>query len=205
MKNIRIPIEKNPKAQSGAMLIEVLITMFVVAIGLLGAAGLQLASTRFQQTSSARTEALLQADFIVEKMRVNSSILTVANLAAATANPNTGYLAADDYDDADDLPADPGCGLDGQLICNAAQAAQRDLREWRQSLAASLPGGRGSIFPVAVGAATEANARRVVVMWREKAQLETDTQANLNVDPTDSSCPPPLVDGVRCLNLWVTP
>ncbi|MGS5087726.1 type IV pilus modification protein PilV [Hydrogenophaga sp. A37] len=188
------------------MLIEVLITMFVVAIGLLGAAGLQLASTRFQQTSSARTEALLQADFIIEKMRVNSSILTRTNLAAATITPESGYLAADDYDNADDLPANPGCGLSGQLVCTAAQAAQRDLREWRESLARSLPGGRGSLFPVTDGAAaTEANARRVVVMWREKAQLETDTQANLNVDPTDPSCPPPLVDGVRCLNLWVTP
>lgn len=205
MKKTRISGRKYPAAEAGAMLIEVLITMFVVAIGLLGAAGLQLASTRFQQTSTARTEALLQADFIIEKMRVNSSVLTLANLAAVTAAPDSGYLAADGYDDAVDLPADPSCGLSGQLVCSAAQAAQRDLREWRVSLARSLPGGRGAIFPVAVGASTEANARRVVVMWREKAQLETDTQANLNVTLTDPSCPAPLVDGVRCLNLWVTP
>jgi type IV pilus assembly protein PilV len=187
------------------MLIEVLVTMFVVAVGLLGAAGMQLATTKYQQTATAKIEALEQADFIIEKIRVNSSILTLANLGAATANPDGGYLAADDYDNATDLPADPNCGLSGQPICNAAQSAQRDLREWRQSLARTLPGGRGSLFPVGVGAATEANGRRVVVMWREKAQLETDTAANLGVDLTDAGCPPPLVDGIRCLNLWVTP
>ena len=204
MKNHR-PLKYRASHERGAMLIEVLITMFVVAVGLLGAAGLQLASTRFQQTSSMRSQALIQADFIIEKMRVNNSVLTLANLAAATANPDGGYLAPNDYDNADDQPNDPGCGLNGQLACTAAQAAQRDLREWRQSLARELPGGRGSIFPVTVGAATEPNARRVVVMWREKAQLETDTAANLNVDLQDASCPAPAVDGIRCLNLWVTP
>ena len=114
--------------------------MQVVAVGLLGAAGLQLASTRYQYTSALRSQALIQADFIIEKMRVNNSVLTLANLAAATANPDGGYLAPNDYDNADDQPNDPGCGLNGQLACTAAQAAQRDLREWRQSLARELPG-----------------------------------------------------------------
>lgn len=196
---------KRMSLESGAMLIEVLITMFVVAVGLLGAAGIHLAVTRFQQTSSARTEALLQADMIIEKMRVNSSVVTRSNLAIITANPSSGYLAADAYNNAATLPTNPACGLSSQPVCTAAQAAQRDLLEWRQSLAQALPGGRGSLFPVALGGSTEANGRRVVVMWREKAQFETDTQANLGVALTDPSCPPPLVDGIRCLNLWVTP
>lgn len=199
------PMKCSPSRQRGALLIEVLITMFVVAVGLLGAAGLQLASTRFQQTSSMRSQALIQADFIIEKMRVNNSVLTLANLAAATANPDSGYLAPQDYANAAAVPNDPGCGLNGQLPCTAGQAAQRDLREWRQSLARELPEGRGAIFPVAAGGATEANARRVVVMWREKAQLETDTAAALNVNLQDNSCPAPRVDGIRCLNLWVAP
>lgn len=196
-----------PSLQTGAMLVEILITMFVVAVGLLGAAGLQLASAKYQQTAAARTEAIQQAEFITEKMRVNSSVLARANLAAANANPDGGYLAPDSYEAADESswPDDPACGLTGQLECTAAQAAQRDLREWRASLAQYLPGGRGAIFPVVNAGATEANARRVVVMWREKAQFETDTAANLNVGTTDPSCPPPLVDGIRCLNVWITP
>lgn len=198
--------QKKAAPQSGALLIEVLITMLVVALGLLGAAGMHLASVKYQQNASARNEALQQANFISEKMRANSSLFTVANAPAVAVNPSGGYVAPDSYDNADTLPADPNCGLNGQPVCTANQAAQRDLREWRQSLALYLPGGRGSLFPVnAAGGILESNARRVVIMWREKAQYETDTAANLGVDETDPSCPPPLVDGIRCLNLWVTP
>lgn len=195
--------------QRGATLIEVLITMLVVAVGLLGAAGLQLASTRYQQTSAMRSQALLQAEFIIEKMRVNSTNLTAANLVNAQANPESAYLAADEYPDADALPGDPACGLNGQPICSAAQAAQRDLREWKLSLARDLPGGRGSIFPVLNGVVPEPNARRVVVMWREKASATTDNVADQSTaeadDPTCPGTAATRVPGVRCLNLWISP
>lgn len=179
--------------------------MFVVAVGLLGVAGLQLASTRYQQTSGLRTEALTQADFIIEKMRVNNSVFTQSNLTTAKSNPLGAYLAENAYTNAVITIADPSCGLNAQPACNAAQAAQRDLREWLVSVGNTLPGGRAAIFSVDVGANTQANARRVVVMWREKAALETDTAANLGVSEKDSSCPTPLVDGIRCLNIWVSP
>ena len=191
--------------QRGVTLIEVLITMVVVAVGLLGAAGLQLASTRFQQTAYFRTQALHQAEFIIEKIRVNNANLTIANLPNAAATPESAYLAPDDYATADVLPADPACGLQGQAVCTAAQSAQRDLREWRESLNLNLPGGRGSIFPVVVGGNTEANARRVVVMWREKIDSEIDTDADRGVDRIDNTCPPPRVPGIRCLDILVTP
>ncbi|MDP1686746.1 type IV pilus modification protein PilV [Hydrogenophaga sp.] len=200
---------KHTKALSnarGATLIEVLITMLVVAVGLLGAAGLQLASTRYQYTSTLRSQAMIQADFIIEKMRVNNFNLTAANLLAAQAAPATAYLAPDDYAAATVLPADPGCGLNAQPLCTPAQAAQRDLREWRQSLARDLPEGRGAIFPVALGGVTEPNARQIVVMWREKSEAETNNVANAAAaEELDATCPGVVVAGIRCLNLWITP
>lgn len=194
--------------QGGVTLIEVLITMVVVSVGLLGAAGLQLASTRYQQTASLRTLAMQQSEVIIEKMRVNNANFRLSNLVNAVAAPETAYLAPDDYDNADALPDDPACGLQGQPVCTAAQAAQRDLREWRDALARELPAGRGSIFPVASGGNTEANTRRVVVMWREKADAEVDTDADLEdngIDRLDIDCPAPRVAGIRCLDLLVTP
>lgn len=192
--------------QRGSTLLEVLITMLVVAIGLLGAAGLQLASTRYQQTSTFRSQALLHADFIIEKIRVNNVNLTFPNLAAAQADPAGAYLAADNYPDATALPDDPECGLLGQANCTAAQAAQRDLREWRQALGQDLPDGRGSIFPVATGGSTEPNGRRVVVMWREKSEAATENNAGqAAAEAVDATCPGDPVPGIRCLNLWVTP
>ncbi|WP_081922038.1 type IV pilus modification protein PilV, partial [Hydrogenophaga intermedia] len=179
----------------------------VVAIGLLGVAGLQLASVRYQQTSTLRTQALQHADFLIEKIRVNNSNLLSSNLAAALAAPETAYLAEDEYEDANTLPDDPSCGLAAQAACTPAQAAQRDLREWRQTLERELPGGRGSIFRVADGATVQPNARLVVVMWREKAELVTDNAAGADADEVvDETCPgddPP--PGIRCLNLWVSP
>jgi len=197
-----------PNFQSGATLIEVLITLLVVAIGLLGTAGIQLASTRFQQTSVLRSEALHQANFLIEKIRSNNTNLTLANsiLPATIAAPETAYLAANDYATAAALPADPGCGLAGQAPCTAAQSAQRDLREWRQSIQQALPGGRGSIFPVVDAGLAEPNARRVVVMWREKADLATNNAAGLDaLENLDPECPAPQVAGIRCLNLWISP
>ena len=194
------------RLQRGATLIEVLVTMLIVAVGLFGVAGLQLASVKFQQTSTLRSQALIQADFITEKMRVNNSLFRAANLPAAALAPEQAYLAPNEYDAAGALPADPGCGLNGQPVCTPALAAQRDLREWKQSLARDLPRGRGSLFPVLNGAETEPNARRLVVMWREKAQAETDNAAGLAaVEFTDPECPEPRTAGIRCLNLWVSP
>jgi type IV pilus assembly protein PilV len=196
--------------QSGATLIEVLITMLVVAVGLLGAAGIQLASTRFQQTSVMRTEAFHQAIFIIEKIRANNSTVTLVNAAAAAATPDAAYIAAQDYANAAlpaIPPAPPACGLGGMAPCTAAQAAQRDLLEWRLSIQRALPGGRGAIFPV-VGAAgaSEFNARRVVVMWREKLDQATTNTAGLDAaENLDPECPAPQVGGIRCLNVWITP
>lgn len=196
--------------QSGATLIEVLITMLVVAVGLLGAAGIQLASTRFQQTSVMRSEALHQASFIIEKIRANNSTVTLINAAAAAANPDTAYIAANAYAVAAlpaVPPAPPACGLGGLAPCTAAQAAQRDLLEWQLSIQRTLPGGRGAIFPVVGGAgATEPNARRVVVMWREKLDQANTNIAGLDADENlDLECPAPRVAGIRCLNVWISP
>lgn len=188
------------KRQTGSSLIEVLVTIFVVAVGLIGTAGLQLASTRYQHTSAMRSQALIEGDFIIEKMRVNNAVFARSNLTNLTTKPTEGYIAEQDYAAATTQPADPTCGRSGQTGCTAAESAQRDLREWREALAKNLPGGRGAIYAVKVGTNVHANARRVVVMWQEKAQLETDTVTAT----TDAGCPGTAASGVRCLNIWVT-
>ncbi len=185
--------------QTGFSLIEVLVTMLVVALGLLGAAGTQLAAARYQQTAGFRNQAFTEAQYIIERMKVNSSALT----AAAPPAPVNAYLLAETYDNAANPPNDPVCGLALQPVCTTFQAAQRDMRDWRLSLARNLPGGRGAIFTVASGAINDPAARRIVVMWVEKPDLATD---NAEVAaPIDATCPAPQTAGVRCLSLIVTP
>lgn len=187
-------------SESGVTLIEVLVTLFLVAVGLLGAVGLQIAATRYQQTSFMRSQAVNEAQGIAEKIRANQFALTAAS-PAVSANQ---YLATDTYVLSSSLPADPACGSDGQAACNSQQAAQRDVRDWRQSLQQKLPDGRGSILNVGLGAAIDPLARQIVVMWREKQQNTTQEGEG---DISDRSCPAAVSAGVgvRCFSLVVVP
>ena len=177
---------KSLTTQKGVTLIEVLVTMVVVAVGLFGAAGLQLAAIRYDQTARFRTAALFELQQIRERMN--------ANVDGVTAG---GYLAEEDYASAATPADDPGCGLAGLPDCDAANAAQRDMRQWRLDLAQDLPGGRGAIYSVS----TDPAARRVIVMWNEKS----DSDDNGAGGATDLNCPTPRVGGVRCLAMEVTP
>jgi len=57
--------------QKGFTLIEVLVTIVVVSIGLLGLAGLQINGLRANMSSETRSKATLLASDIVERMRAN--------------------------------------------------------------------------------------------------------------------------------------
>jgi len=58
---------------NGFTLIEVLVTIVVVSVGLLGLAGLQIGSLRANMNSETRSTATLLANDIVERMRANRS------------------------------------------------------------------------------------------------------------------------------------
>ncbi len=102
-------------SQSGTTLIEVLITVVLVSVGLLGLAGLQLTTVQNSNSSSERFEATTLAHDILERLRANRQ-------AALTGQYNLALGAA---------PA--GANLVGD-----------DLNEWRDALAV-LPNGDGSI------------------------------------------------------------
>lgn len=177
--------------QAGATLIEILITMVIVAVGILGIAGMQLASAKYQQGSISRITATTHAQVIAERIRANANVLNGATDASS-------YRAEDAYASATTLPNNPSCGLGG-TACSSSESAQRDLREWRQMIARELPGGRGSIFRVTNLDGTSApTSRSVIIMWNEKS---SDSDDNLGAAPTDNNCPAPRVAGVKCLRV----
>lgn len=59
------------RAQCGFSLIEVLVALLLVALGVLGAAALQLNALRFTQDSAHRVQASLLATDLLERMRAN--------------------------------------------------------------------------------------------------------------------------------------
>jgi type IV pilus assembly protein PilV len=118
----------------GFTLLEVLVALFVLAIGVLGAAATQLAALRTRHQSSLMSNGVQLASALADSMRANVEPMR----APDSANP---YLLH--YDAASDgapSPAGPSCHAGAG--CSAAQLADADLHQLKQSLFAGFPGGR---------------------------------------------------------------
>jgi type IV pilus assembly protein PilV len=114
--------------ERGFTLIEILVTVIILAIGLLGLAGLQLGGLRYSFSAYQRSQATIMANDIVDRMRANRTV-----------------AEAGGYDiDIGDMPGEETCTGNG-VNCSAADMADADLYEWKQSLADILPAGDGSI------------------------------------------------------------
>lgn len=110
----------SPRKQYGATLIEVLVTLVVLAIGLLGMAGLQTMSIKSNQSAYYRSQASFLAYDITERMRANRK-------------------AAQDGDYDVNFPAS------SKANAVSGTRAKQDLAEWLNSLADKLPNGTGKI------------------------------------------------------------
>jgi type IV pilus assembly protein PilV len=109
-------------AQRGYSLIEVLVSVTILMIGLLGLAGLQAASLRWTADASQQAAAARLAQELAEKIRAQPG--EVERYVAAAAG--TPAIDADCY---------RGVG------CSVAARVATDLAEWRAQAAGALPGG----------------------------------------------------------------
>lgn len=117
------------RQQSGFTMLEVLISMVIIAFGLLGVAGLQAFALKNNQSANLRSAATMLSGDIADRMRANP------NAAAFDGSYNQPTLGA--Y-----TTAVAACGTTG---CTATELAQNDLFEWQQRIAATLPGGFGIV------------------------------------------------------------
>jgi type IV pilus assembly protein PilV len=126
--------------QRGFSMIEVLIAIFVLVIGVIGAAGLQMAALRSTQQAAFQTVALQLASELADKMRANDQAMRVMKDGKA-ANPFIGI----DYA-AKDTPTSPNVFCYGDMAnCNAADLAAFDIYEWQSRLRAVLPSARAVV------------------------------------------------------------
>lgn len=122
---------------SGFTLLEVLVAVLVLSFGLLGVAGLLLATVQNNTIASQRTTATFLAQDMADRIRQN---INATKPYDANNNPQTvHYLnSAGVYRNC------YGTGPAGP--CSTPQGvAERDLFLWRQQIAASLPGGSGVV------------------------------------------------------------
>lgn len=146
MKATHRPFRYRPgqSASSGGFtLIEVLVALLVVSIGLLGVARLQTLAMRSTHGSHLRSQAVVLAYAMADRMRANNR-----GVRDASGNYVGFYNAADDAPGTGDYQAaaDAGCSEHGGVAaatCTVAQMAANDTFEWTRTLAQILPDGSG--------------------------------------------------------------
>ena len=155
----------------GFTLIEVLVTLLVLSIGLLGIAKLLLVSSRANDSAYLRTQATSLAYSILDSMR--------ANRAAAVAGNYSGSSAS---------ATNPGTQCAASAPCSSATIAQYDLWNWQQALTTGLgPSGMGTVTtatvtdPVTGG--TDVTAT-ITVQWNDSVAQSTFGAPTPNVSVT---------------------
>lgn len=141
---------------AGFSLIEVLISLIILSVGLLGIAAMVSESLKSKDSSYYRSQALDYAAAIVDRMRANRSMAT-ANAYDVNFN-GTGSNAG--------APTDY-CTT---TACSSSQLASVDLVEWQTEIGAALPAfsdgtlASGQIVTTTVGQMTQVN---VTVQWND--------------------------------------
>lgn len=120
-------------AQRGVAMLEVLIAFFVLSIGLMGLAGMQLKALQFNQGSYQRSQATAAAYDMMDRMRTNGGAYNVAWTNGGPGNGNvidadlTGWLVTV----SGNLP-----NGQGQILCDVNKICTVSVR-WLDKFAAA--------------------------------------------------------------------
>jgi len=77
------------RRQAGFNLLEVLVSLLIVTVGLLGLAGTQVVAQRAEQESYQRAQAMILMSDIVDRINANRKVATCYNI---TPSAGTTYL-----------------------------------------------------------------------------------------------------------------
>ena len=158
-------MNKNRQTMRGFTLTEVLVTLVVLGIGLLGLAGLQARSLQHNNNAYQRTQATFLAYDILDRMRANP-----VGIEEGRYNSIETWA----------LSGSPACASGND--CAPEQLAENDAHEWATLLTNALPSGQGSVT------GTDPNLPfTVIIMWDDRRTGATGTGCDAT-DPADMTC-----------------
>jgi type IV pilus assembly protein PilV len=174
----------------GFSLVEVLVAMFVVAMGILALAGLLQSSTRYSKMSELRSTATLLANDIADRIR---------------ANPVGAQLGEGGYDiTGTSFPssiAQAHAACTSEAPCGPSDLARVDLADWTARVRATLPRGSTQV-QFHVGKAPAPDSLDVWVGWADPLTLAP----GISTDRSGTECPAgwkTVEASVRCVYLQV--
>lgn len=138
---------------AGFTLIELLVSVVILAIGLLGTLAMQARALNDNQDAYMRSQAILLAYDLSDRMRANPN--------GWTAVPGAG---------------NGGCNEAG-ANCTVAQMAQYDLWNWQNDIAEKLTDGAGSVvFQGNMCSGAAATGLRIQITWK---RANTDANSRM--------------------------
>ena len=152
MRRFSITCESRMTRQSGFSMIEILVTLVILALGLLGTAGLQAQALRTNQGGQFRTKAVILAAEIGERMEANKAA-AVAGRYAVNAGVSTS--------------SSQNCTTNS---CNSDDLANYDLDAWQDNVTDVLPGGSWQITQTTIG---NPSVYAIMVSWVDRRTYTT--------------------------------
>ena len=140
----------------GFTIVEVLVALVVLAVGLLGIAGLYVVTLRSGGSAIYRMQAVGLASELADRIRANRTA-------------NVAYAAG---------PAAANC-VGGAMNCTSAQMAGNDLFQWDAELRRVLPNPVWQVQAVAVGGGLYTYT--ITVQWTESGQEAAGYTVNFQI------------------------
>jgi type IV pilus assembly protein PilV len=150
--------------QSGASLIEILVSIVIASIGLLALAGVNASSVRYAKLTQYRATASQLATDLGERLRANKSGFVAGNYTYATTFAVQNSSVNSTPTNVCDSTASP---------CTAAELAAADLWQWRKTVADNLPQGAVFLLTDNAGGASPVGADLWVV-WLDPSVSNAD-------------------------------
>ena len=152
MLKTRIHRPQRLSQMRGFTMIEVLVTLVIIALTLLGTAGLQSYAMKMNQGGQLRTQAVVLALDLLERIEANNAAAVAGNYAVGSLP--TAYTT--------DCYVSP---------CDMSALATYDLNQFRQKLVAQLPNGSATVTVTGGGPFTYT----LQISWQERITKAAST------------------------------
>lgn len=198
----------------GVSLIEVLVSILLMTLTLVGVAGLLGKSTQMQLGLESRSAANLLMSDLANRIRASFNTAGAATKSTWSQHYSDLSVVTQSWSDQQTVSYTPGVNCASEA-CNFAELADYDVSEIRRQMARTMP------QPALFISGDAASGMRISFAWFDKdaTRLGTDGAVQLETSPTCTStdtgaralsCCPTVAavastPGVRCLNLELRP